>query len=90
MTGYIELHVPGERRVVVNVADVSGIMTSPKRFVGDIASKEEPLIVMLRSGSSIEVFGMSAEEVLAKCEMVKRTLKDSGAPVHTLWIDGHG
>lgn len=90
MTGYIELCVPGERRVVVDVAQIAAVMTPAKMSAGDMALADRPLLVMLKSGSTFEAFAMSAEMLLAKCELVKQVLRDKGANVHTLWIDDRG
>lgn len=93
MSAFIELMACGGGTVFLSTSDIVGVRTTGDS--GGLASPQHPLRILLRGAArDVEVFGVSAEDVLFKLYTARAEYldaRDLGKPFvfKTYFLDGH-
>ncbi len=80
MRPFVELCAKGGRRLFVETAAISGVMTSPNKGKHDMATPESPITLILRNALPIEIIGIEPVMLFAQMCMVAEkvdNLKDT-------------
>ena len=64
MTRFVEFQAPGPRRLLVDMGSIIGVITSGDDAMA-VATPSAPVSLILRGGETVNIYGVSAKEVLA-------------------------
>lgn len=77
MSAYVEVHVKGNARALIECSSIAGIVTAPNMTVWDIGSPQAPIALILRGGETIETIGESAGRLLVRTKQARNTLRST-------------
>lgn len=75
MSAYIELLMPKNERLIIDAGSIGGVITSARSDT--IATPEKPLIIILRAGETVSVFGESPRSLFLRAERAKLAAKEN-------------
>ena len=98
MRAFVELCAKGGRRLIVEAADIRGILTSENKGATDMGTPEKPVTLIIRNCVPVDIIGMEPAMIFATiCEVMDKAdrVKDmEGAPpIVVQWLerdDGKG
>lgn len=88
MSGYVEVNVVGGCRAFICASDFAGVITPSGVNGSDMASTENPITILMKSGSVVEgIHGISPNRLIVYMEGVKLLLKRSSRDMMVCYID---
>lgn len=90
MSAYLEVMVAGNCRAFFEANSIVGVMMSPSCTGSSIATPEEPITLVMRSGEVLQgVYGISAERLLLYAAGAKLLLREEGRLLVVAYLDQH-
>lgn len=90
MSAYIEVIVQGNCRAFLEANSIVGVLMSPACTGASIATTEQPLALIMRSGETLQgVYGISAERILLYAAGAKLLMREEGRLVVVAYLDQH-
>ena len=86
-SAFIEVLVKGDARALLEAGAIGGIITSPGQRMDTVATPEKPLAIMLRGGATLEVYGLSGAELIARSVRIKQYVRAKGYDIAADLLD---
>lgn len=90
MSAYLEVMIQGNCRAFLEANSIVGVMMSPSCTGSEMATREAPMSLIMRSGEVLAgVYGISAERILLYAAGAKMLMREEGRLLVVAYLDQH-